>query len=425
MKHYLRDLFLAGLALLALSSCHSADPEKEAEKLNEQFTELINSIDTNASPYTRYKYLLKIKDTADSLFSKGRTGFKKKKLALYRQNVIEITDRQEYKDAWASMSEDNKAKMSAFPSNVWMINAENLTANTIFKMDNNHETITPYNIKGSITLKVNGNGLVYSSSYYSPVFFEYDDSTKLFSILTANGETGHFRKALRRDLSLGHYECVRSYDTNFDGYEVIDVNSDNVFIHGDNHNVEVVDEIDPIWGEKLQVMNISDIGKFCFASRYSRVGCYDCWVLIDTWYKLNHRWERVLEDGARNFLFIFGKSKDEWATVQKTTSYSGKDKDDDDDDEWDLYDDEDWEDFDEDDFEDAIDDLKDYVDQYVEIYKKAQDGDVSVVTEYLKFLKKAKQLSDKIDKMEGKLSKAQDKKYRQILKKMTDAMQDS
>ena len=90
MKHYLRDLFLAGLALLALSSCHSADPEKEAEKLNEQFTELINSIDTNASPYTRYKYLLKIKDTADSLFSKGRTGFKKKKLALYRQNVIEI-----------------------------------------------------------------------------------------------------------------------------------------------------------------------------------------------------------------------------------------------------------------------------------------------------------------------------------------------
>lgn len=113
---------------------------------------------------------MKIKDTADSLFSKGRTGFKKKKLALYRQNVIEITDRQEYKDAWASMSEDNKAKMSAFPSNVWMINAENLTANTIFKMDNNHETITPYNIKGSITLKVNGNGLVYSSSYYSPVF---------------------------------------------------------------------------------------------------------------------------------------------------------------------------------------------------------------------------------------------------------------
>lgn len=93
MKHYLRDLFLAGLALLALSSCHSADPEKEAEKLNEQFTELINSIDTNASPYTRYKYLLKIKDTADSLFSKGRTGFKKKKLALYRQNVIEITDK--------------------------------------------------------------------------------------------------------------------------------------------------------------------------------------------------------------------------------------------------------------------------------------------------------------------------------------------
>lgn len=78
MKHYLRDLFLAGLALLALSSCHSADPEKEAEKLNEQFTELINSIDTNASPYTRYKYLLKIKDTADSLFSKGRTGFKRK-----------------------------------------------------------------------------------------------------------------------------------------------------------------------------------------------------------------------------------------------------------------------------------------------------------------------------------------------------------
>jgi glucan phosphorylase len=118
MKHYLRDLFLAGLALLALSSCHSADPEKEAEKLNEQFTELINSIDTNASPYTRYKYLLKIKDTADSLFSKGRTGFKKKKLALYRQNVIEITDRQEYKDAWASMSEDNKAKMSAFPSTI-------------------------------------------------------------------------------------------------------------------------------------------------------------------------------------------------------------------------------------------------------------------------------------------------------------------
>lgn len=84
----------------------------------------------------------------------------------------------------------------------------------------------------------------------------------------------------------------------------------------------------------------------------------------------------------------------------KTTSYSGKDKDDDDD-EWDLYDDEDWEDFDEDDFEDAIDDLKDYVDQYVEIYKKAQDGDVSVVTEYLKFLKKQNNFPTRLIKWKG------------------------
>ena len=64
-----------------------------------------------------------------------------------------------------------------------------------------------------------------------------------------------------------------------------------------------------------------------------------------------------------------------------------------------------------------------YVDKYIAFMKKANNGDMSAMSEYPKFLQSAQDLSEKLQKAQGDLTPAQWSKYKKIQQKMINAAQ--
>lgn len=65
-----------------------------------------------------------------------------------------------------------------------------------------------------------------------------------------------------------------------------------------------------------------------------------------------------------------------------------------------------------------------YVDKYISLMKKASKGDMSATLEYVSFMKKAQDLSSKMQNAQGEMSPDQWARYMKILSKMTNAMQE-
>lgn len=65
-----------------------------------------------------------------------------------------------------------------------------------------------------------------------------------------------------------------------------------------------------------------------------------------------------------------------------------------------------------------------YVDKYISYVKKAAKGDVTALTEYPSLMKKAQQLSDKLQKAQGDLSSSQVARFNKISMKMMKAAQE-
>lgn len=78
-------------------------------------------------------------------------------------------------------------------------------------------------------------------------------------------------------------------------------------------------------------------------------------------------------------------------------------------------------DVDSEDWDKTLDDYEEYVDSYIKLLKKAQTGDMSVMTEYPEYLEKAESLSKNLDKAKGSMSAKQIKRYMEITTKMTTA----
>lgn len=75
------------------------------------------------------------------------------------------------------------------------------------------------------------------------------------------------------------------------------------------------------------------------------------------------------------------------------------------------------------DWDKLLDEYEKYVDLYISTYKKAMNGDLSAMTEYVKLMKSAQKLSDKLDKAKDDMSSEQLQRYMKILKKMTNAIE--
>ena len=72
-------------------------------------------------------------------------------------------------------------------------------------------------------------------------------------------------------------------------------------------------------------------------------------------------------------------------------------------------------------WDEVLDDFEEYVDKYISLVKKASSGDLSAMTEYVRFLEKAEDLADQLDDAEDEMTSAQLKRYMKIAQKMTNA----
>lgn len=70
----------------------------------------------------------------------------------------------------------------------------------------------------------------------------------------------------------------------------------------------------------------------------------------------------------------------------------------------------------------VLDEYEKFVDQYIKLYKKAQSGDMSALTEYVSMLEKAESLQNKLENSKSDLTPAQVTRLNKIISKMTQAL---
>ncbi|MCT3807258.1 hypothetical protein HZP70_00585 [Elizabethkingia anophelis] len=77
--------------------------------------------------------------------------------------------------------------------------------------------------------------------------------------------------------------------------------------------------------------------------------------------------------------------------------------------------------------DELLDDYESYVDQYIKMYKKAMNGDVSAMSEYPALMEKAQNFEKSVNEAErgGRLTTEQIKRMNSINMKMIDAMPDT
>lgn len=71
------------------------------------------------------------------------------------------------------------------------------------------------------------------------------------------------------------------------------------------------------------------------------------------------------------------------------------------------------------DWDAVLDKYEDYVDEYVATYKRAMDGDLSAMTEYVSLLEKAEELSDELDDASDEMSSAEVNRFVRITNKLS------
>lgn len=74
------------------------------------------------------------------------------------------------------------------------------------------------------------------------------------------------------------------------------------------------------------------------------------------------------------------------------------------------------------DWDSVLDEYESFVDKYIKLYKKAQTGDMSAVTEYAECLEKAESLQSKLDNAKSDLTAAQAARLTKIAAKMQKAV---
>lgn len=75
------------------------------------------------------------------------------------------------------------------------------------------------------------------------------------------------------------------------------------------------------------------------------------------------------------------------------------------------------------DWDSVLDEYEKYVDNYVATYKKAMNGDMNALSEYVSLAEQAEKLSNKLSKGQGSMTTAQMNRYTKITTKMANAMQ--
>ena len=74
------------------------------------------------------------------------------------------------------------------------------------------------------------------------------------------------------------------------------------------------------------------------------------------------------------------------------------------------------------DWDAVLDEYEDYIDKYIEFYKKAKAGDMSAATEYASMLESAQSLAEKLSNAQSELTPTQASRFMKLQQKLTKAM---
>ena len=74
------------------------------------------------------------------------------------------------------------------------------------------------------------------------------------------------------------------------------------------------------------------------------------------------------------------------------------------------------------DWDAVLDEYESFIDQYLKLYKKAQAGDASALSEYASMLEKAESLGKKLENAEDELTPAQAKRMVELQQKLTSGL---
>lgn len=74
------------------------------------------------------------------------------------------------------------------------------------------------------------------------------------------------------------------------------------------------------------------------------------------------------------------------------------------------------------DYDALLDSYEEFVDEYIDLLKKARNGDMDAVSQYASCMQKAQNLSEKLNKAQGTMSAAQWARYGKILNKFSKAV---
>lgn len=73
------------------------------------------------------------------------------------------------------------------------------------------------------------------------------------------------------------------------------------------------------------------------------------------------------------------------------------------------------------DWDSVLDDYEKFVDKYIKLFKKAQNGDTSAITEYAECLEKAQSLQEKLENAKSNLTSKQVSRLTKIINKLSSA----
>lgn len=387
---------IAAIALLV--SCSSLDPIEEATRVNAESEELLSRYDTSGTPAEKYVALVGIRNMADSIVQAAGANFKKRKYEKYSNAVVRISDNPTFQSAWQSMAEANRSELEKIPSGIWLVNADSVQANTIFKLDKARENIVPYNIKGSNRLDFESeDNLIYSHPLEDPVFFFCNDSTGMYEISIPDRYCGRFRKAKMSDLAMGHYDCTDSYGSK---YPSLEISNGKAKLGNKEYRITVGKE--KFFGTIMVIMHLKNFKHPIYkATKDDREGCYDSWGLLNLPSDF-YFWSRKILDEAENILYIFGEPEQIWNpedNISENHSSSSGNSD------WD----------------EVLDSYEECVNKYISLIKKAAEGDLSAISSYAEFAEKAMELSEKISEAEDDMTASQLSRYMEITGRMTSA----
>ena len=382
----MRKLVLITLGIIFLASC--SNPKKEAEtKARELTTSFINSLSAIANPETISAFDLQQKINScrkefESKCSAILGEFEDIEIRSYFQNLLHPDTLSILSKLTTLVGEKNKSILSEIEGKIW-INNKTEDPTSLFKIEDNQ--IQFINLKNKFSYRMENSMVVFDDGCKTGyLYFSIEDNRLI--IKDSTGQNVVFREIIPDEKFLGRWK---------------DEYVDNYFTFKENNNLTYTS-----WKtEKLKykVANNQILVQFQAGGKYD-VGFK---VLNDS--KLNtannlSTYFRMKQKGPDCLHFLFTgkiscdvKKQIEASKNTESIGTTGGS--------WDSI----------------LDSYEEFVDKYIKLFKKAQNGDTSAITEYTECLEKAKSFQSKLEGAKADLTMKQVNRLNRINTKLAKA----